>query len=128
MKTAYNDHIRQQEVLHSKFDIETHKNTFIDYLEVCIDPDGVIHYAIPSHTEWCIKYIAARDNVPETDVRYGNEPYTQEYQESIFAIDYVTKLSRCISVWTWNYMGIPNDAQLQTLRELKMVGLYKGDI
>lgn len=41
-------------VLHSKFDIETHKCTFIDYLEVVITSDGVIHYAIPSHEQFCI--------------------------------------------------------------------------
>lgn len=46
----------QDEVLHSPFNIETHKKTFVNYLEVVITSDGVIHYAIPSHQEFCINY------------------------------------------------------------------------
>ena len=37
------------EVLKRPFNIETHKKTFINYLEVVISPDGVIEYAVPSH-------------------------------------------------------------------------------
>ena len=32
----------QQKVLHSPFDIETHKNTFVSYLEVVISPEGTV--------------------------------------------------------------------------------------
>lgn len=39
----------QQRVLRSPFDIETHKATFVNYLEVCIDEGGTPHYAVPSH-------------------------------------------------------------------------------
>lgn len=39
----------QQEILQAPFDIETHKKTFIDYLEVIIRPDGTVEYAVPSH-------------------------------------------------------------------------------
>ena len=42
---------RQQEVLLSPFDINTHKETFISYLEVVISPEGVVEYAVPSHSE-----------------------------------------------------------------------------
>lgn len=31
------------EVLRGPFDIETHKGTFVHYLEVCIDRDGMYH-------------------------------------------------------------------------------------
>lgn len=40
-----------QEVLHGTFDAELHKRTFIDYLEVVISPEGIVEYAIPSHSE-----------------------------------------------------------------------------
>lgn len=36
--------------VYSKFDIDKHSENFIDYLEVIIDPSGVIHYAVPSRT------------------------------------------------------------------------------
>lgn len=42
-------------VLHSDFDIETHKKTFINYLEVVITYDGKVHYAVPSHQEFAIQ-------------------------------------------------------------------------
>lgn len=38
-------------VLHSPFDIKVHKQTFINYLEVVISPEGVVEYAVPSHVE-----------------------------------------------------------------------------
>ena len=37
----------QQRVLHSPFYVETHKKTFKNYLEVMIDEDGIVHYAVP---------------------------------------------------------------------------------
>ena len=39
------DYKEQQRVLNSPFDIETHKRTFINYLEIIIDSEGV----------WCIR-------------------------------------------------------------------------
>ena len=38
-------------VLHSPFDIKVHKQTFINYLEVVISPEGIVEYAVPSHVE-----------------------------------------------------------------------------
>ena len=42
------------EVLRGPFDIETHKGTFVHYLEVCIDRDGIIpvsytHLTLPTN-------------------------------------------------------------------------------
>lgn len=124
MKTAYKDYNVQQKVLHSKFDIETHKNTFIDYLEVCIDADGSVHYAVPSHSEWMIKYISARDNTSDDDVRNGNGIYHEAFLSDPFY--YLTTISGCIAVWNNCYAGKPNVAQIQTLIELRRAGLYKG--
>lgn len=42
-------------MLRSPFDIETHKATFVNYLEVCIDEGGTPHYAVPSHQEWLVR-------------------------------------------------------------------------
>lgn len=35
--------------VYSKFDIDKHAENFINYLEVVIDPLGVVNYAVPSH-------------------------------------------------------------------------------
>lgn len=47
----------EQKILHSPFDLETHKKTFIDYFEAVILPSGTVEYAIPSHQEYLKKYI-----------------------------------------------------------------------
>lgn len=43
--------------VHSDFDIQKHKETFIDYLEVIIDVNGRIMYAVPSHQEKLIAMV-----------------------------------------------------------------------
>lgn len=41
--------------VYSKFDLEKHKKTFINYFETIINPDGTIEYAVPSHSEIVIR-------------------------------------------------------------------------
>lgn len=49
-------HIKTNEYgLHSTFDIEKHKQTFIDYFEVILTIDGTVQYAVPSHQEKLIE-------------------------------------------------------------------------
>lgn len=40
--------------VYSEFDLEQHKKHFVHYLEVMIDEEGVVHYAVPSHQELAI--------------------------------------------------------------------------
>ena len=47
----------EQQILHSPFDLETHKKTFINYFEAVILPSGAVEYAIPSHQEYLRKYV-----------------------------------------------------------------------
>lgn len=53
----------QQRVLHSEFDINSHKKTFIDYLKVVIDEFGNVMYAVPSHTEKLAEIYTGRNAV-----------------------------------------------------------------
>ena len=41
--------------LYSEFDIEQHKKKYINYLEVLIEENGHVIYAVPSHQELAIK-------------------------------------------------------------------------
>lgn len=41
--------------VYSDFNIEQHKKKFINYLEVVIDENGKIMYAVPSHQEKLIR-------------------------------------------------------------------------
>ena len=43
--------------LHSPFDLQKHMETYINYLEVVIFPDGHIEYAVPSHQEKLIRVL-----------------------------------------------------------------------
>lgn len=49
-------------VMSKPFDINVHKQTFTHYLEIVLDPDGNIFYAVPSHNEWIISYLCGKDN------------------------------------------------------------------
>ena len=113
----------QQRVLHSPFDVETHKKTFINYLEVIIHPDGTIEYAVPSHM---IKLTAI----------YGksSEEMFEDYYSSgtintiVDPVAWICEQTGCISVWTDGYAGHANAKQKRALLMLKENGEYGGRI
>ncbi len=107
------------EVLRGPFDIETHKGTFVHYLEVCIDRDGIIHYAVPSHQRWLLGRFMDRDGV-ETDLEALSRipPYG--------GMEWLCRELGCIAVWESRVVGEPNAKQRAALRRLKLAGLYRG--
>lgn len=119
---------RQQEVLHSPFDIETHKRTFVAYLEVVISPEGIVEYAVPSHTDKLVEIFAkqkgfddihkAKKYIIETTIKNG----------MLSTIDYLTGATGYISVWFSRYVAgdPPTKAQLDKLKELFDNGVYVG--
>lgn len=109
--------------LNSKFDIEKHKQKFVHYLEVIIDNTGAVHYAIPSHQEFLIKYICDRDNITRQEL---DDKCPPEYYFDF--ITWLCKEANCLSVWENFYYGIPNAVQLNTLKQLKKYQLYLGKI
>lgn len=62
--------------LYSEFDIDKHAETFIDYLEVCISPQGKVYYATPSHTQFL-------ENVLKQQCIDNNVDY-QQYLDDAF--------------------------------------------
>ena len=110
-------------VLHSPFNVEIHKETFINYLEVVILEDGTIEYAIPSHQLKVTDIIASKRNITRNDVADLCPPeYYFDYN------NWLCKESNTIMVWNNFYMGEPNDAQLQTIIMLMKENLYRGGI
>lgn len=113
----------EQEVLKSKFDINIHKETFINYLEVVILEDGTIEYAVPSHQLKVINIITQSRNITHQQVSDLCPPE--------FYFDYNTWLcseAKAIMVWNDFYVGEPNDVQIQTLLKLMQAGLYNGKV
>ena len=107
----------QQQVLQQPFDIETHKATFTNYLEVVILEDGTIEYAVPSHQEK-LKQIY-RD-------RFQSDPDEDCPEE--FYFDYLAWLedsTRTVSVWSNTYHKPYNAKQRQVLLKLVEEGLTR---
>ena len=113
----------QDRVLRQPFDIERHKQTFHNYLEVVIREDGTVEYAIPSHSETMLSLIMRKRGVSRDEAQKLCPP---EYY-----FDFATWLcmeSGCVSVWSDFCIGKPNDAQYAKLVELRDARLYRGII
>ena len=108
----------QQRVLHSPFNLEVHRKTFINYLEIIILPDGTPEYAVPSHMMKLAKV-------------YGksmDEVYEEFERESLGldGIDFLCHKTHCVAVWNDRIQGMPNAAQRATLLWLNDAGVYRG--
>lgn len=120
-------------ILHSAFDMKTHKENFINYLEVVILEDGTIEYAVPSYNkkleEICCKKLGLNYN----ELDYENKELI-EYFENLKSgnwwcwYEWLYETSKAVCVWNDRYMGAPNKEQLQKIKELKEYGLYYGFI
>lgn len=111
------------EVLHSKFDLETHKKTFVCYLEVIILEDGTIEYAVPSHQQKLLELYMKKYNVKREDVMDMCPP---EYYFS--PNEWLCKETGAISVWDYFFIGNYNEKQKEVLEMLKKEKLYMGEI
>lgn len=111
-----------QEVLHSEFNIETHKNTFINYLEVIIDDEGKIMYAVPSHTEKLIELYMEKYKVNRSDI----VKHILIESIGLDTSSWLCEKLHCICVWDDRYYGKPNQIQLNKLKTLRLSGVYHG--
>lgn len=104
--------------LHSQFDIDKHKQHFINYCEVVILPSGEIQYAAPSHIEKLIKITE----------KSRNEIYEQCPADAQL-MDWLIEQTNCISVWSEFYMGKPKTKEQEySLQRLIDNGLTKGRV
>lgn len=110
-----------QKVLHSPFDIEVHKATFTNYLEVIILEDGTIEYAVPSHQEKMIEIGCKKRNISREEF-YNRCPREHWFD----VLTWLWMETGAIAVWDFKIEGKPNKAQLSALGKLKEAGLYKG--
>lgn len=108
--------------VYSDFNLDQHKNKYINYLEVMIDKDGSVVYAVPSHQEKAIEWACKELNVSRDTL--GKMTPVEYY------FDWMTWLLRqsgAMAVWNDRYIcENPTLAQCASLRRLKMGGVYKG--
>ena len=110
--------------LHSDFDIEKHKQTFIHSLEVVIDRDGKVVYAVPSHQEKMIRVACERLGLSRQGL---NDMCPREWYGDFMR--WLSMASGLMAVWESHYeVYEPTVKQIATLRRLKMTGLYTGII
>lgn len=112
-----------EKVLRSKFNLETHKSVFVNYLEVVIRENGDIEYAVPSHQEKLIRIAIAKLGVTRQRLYDMCPP---EYAFDV--CKWLCEITGCVSVWTEFYIGKPNEIQEWALRTLKYHGVFKGEI
>ena len=114
-------------VLHSPFDIKVHKLTFINYLEVVISPEGVVEYAVPSHSEKLLQVYMEKNAVLDRGVALNN---LSKLCGLFSYIEALSKVTGYISVWNDAYITgcKPTQQQLNKLKTLKLNGLYRGRV
>lgn len=110
--------------IYADFDIEQHKQTYTNYLEVLIDPDGRIVYAIPSHKEKATALACAKLGVTRRELE---EMCPREYYGDY--LNWLLQISGSISVWN-DFCVAPTvtKKQVASLRKLKLAGIYRGAI
>lgn len=110
--------------IYSVFDVEQHKKTYVNYLEVIIGESGKVAYAIPSHQEALIKIACRKLGVTRQEL---NAMCPKEYYFDFMT--WLCKMTGCCSVWNEFVVGYEFTAeQVETLELLKSHGVYKGEI
>ena len=102
--------------IYCAFDLEKHKQTYVQYLEVVILEDGTVEYAVPSHQEKLIALACQKKGVSRQELN-----------------DFLTWLcmqANAVAVWNNDccYGLSINRKQIGTLRRLKKAGVYGGTI
>lgn len=113
----------QRDVMSKPFNLDTHKRTFTQYLEVIIDEEGIVHYAVPSHKDWLINHACAKLGVTRKELL---DTTPREYWCDM--ITWLTNLTSCVAVWDISYVGKLNYAQKSQLELLQVEGLFDGKI
>lgn len=110
--------------IYSLFDISMHKQTYINYCEVIIKPDGSIHYAVPSHQRYLEKYGASIYNETEDEFvkRCPSDMWFNYLQ-------WLLDITGCVSCWSeghWSGIQGITIQQRKSLNELVQQGLVKN--
>lgn len=94
--------------LHSEFDLDQHKQHFINYLEVIVEPNGHVCYAVPSHQRFLELYGARQRgmSVDEFADTCPNDMWA-DYQ------NWLLDQTGCVSVWSIGFMTPPNTTPAQ---------------
>lgn len=111
--------------IYCDFDMEKHKQTYINYLEILILEDGKVVYAIPSHQKKAEQLCCEKLNISKSELNELSKNHIWDYME------WLLTTSKAIAVWNDFYMcgyDSINKKQMAKLKKLKLNGLYKGKL
>ena len=110
--------------IYSKFDAKLHKETYTNYLEVIIDEQGTVHYAVPSHQEKLTKLACQRLQISRSELETARPiQYYGNY------IEWLSMQAHAIAVWNeFCSKSYCNHKQQAILKKLKIEGIYFGTI
>lgn len=121
-------HLEEEYNLYSKFDIQKHKENYINYLEVLILESGEVEYAVPSHQDKAVALACKKLNKTKKEIE---DMCPREYYCDY--LNWLLGITGSISVWGncaehFIVYKTINKKQIATLKKLKKHGLYKGSI
>lgn len=100
------------------------RKKYVNYLEILIEKDGHILYAVPSHQEKAIALACEKQCVTRREL-LDMCPKNRYYD----FIDWLLEQTGAIAVWTKHCVApSATRKQVAALRRLKMAGVYKGAI
>lgn len=109
--------------VYSEFDIEMHKNTYINYLEIVIERNGKIHYAVPSHIMKLEHLLMDKYKIEKDEL---NKLYREECEDCCSTFGYLEWLmdrTGAITVHNTIYRGKANRVQISVLKKLVDSGI-----
>lgn len=106
--------------VYSDFDLQKHKETYINYLEVILFPDGHIEYAVPSHQEKLIRICCEKLNVSRETLFEMCPP---DYFFDVCT--WLCTISGCVSLWTDHY--IASDENPLTQEQMDTINLLRSE-
>ncbi len=110
--------------IYSEFDIEQHKKKYVNYLEVLVEQDGRIVYAVPSHQEKAVALACEKLGVTRRELL---DMCPREYYFDY--MNWLLKISGAIALWNEQCLApAATRKQVGAIRRLKMAGLYKGAV
>lgn len=110
--------------VYSEFDIEQRKKKYVNYLEVLVEKDGKIVYAVPSHQEKAVALACEELGVTRRELLdMCPREYYFDYMNWLLMISGAIALrnEHCIA-------PAATRKQVGSIRRLKMAGLYKGAV
>lgn len=111
--------------VYSEFDLEKHKATYTNYLEVLIDETGKVMYAVPSHQEKAIQIACEKLEISREELKQMcPRKYWCDFMK------WLCLITGAVAVWNDTCVcgNHATKAQAATLRRLKLAGVYKGPL